>query len=86
MNKFLNLEKRTALILKHRSEKNRKRADRIKAILLSDAGWSNRQISEALLLDQETISRHISEYCTFEKLSNNSGGLNRHSAPKQMFF
>jgi transposase len=43
-------------------------------VLLSDSGWSYRQISEALFLDEETISKHVDEYVTQRKLSIQSGG------------
>ena len=55
----------------HKTEKNKKMADRIKAILLFDKGYSQRQISEILLIDEDTvchwfkrfkISRYISGF------------------------
>lgn len=41
----------------HRREHERRYADRIKALLLWDSGWTLEQISEALLLDESTIRR-----------------------------
>jgi transposase len=43
-------------------------------MLLSDAGWSYRRIAEALLWDEETISKHVDEYRTQQKLSIQTGG------------
>ncbi len=49
-------------------------ADRIKAVLLADKGWTYVQIAEALMLDEETISRHIDEYVRQNKLKPQNGG------------
>jgi DNA-binding NarL/FixJ family response regulator len=56
MSEFLTPQEKESLKKKHRQEKNRRVADRIKAVLLADKGWSYRQISEALLLDEQTVS------------------------------
>lgn len=74
MQGFLTDENRVALRTQHRQEKNRRTADRIKAVLLSDKGWTYRQISEALLIDEQTISRHVDEYKDNQKLTVSSGG------------
>ena len=47
---FLTAEEQNSLKSLHRAEKNRRNADRIKAVLLSDKGWTFRQISEALFM------------------------------------
>jgi transposase len=74
MKGFLNQAQRDALKAQHRQEKNRRVADRIKAVLLSDKGWTYRQIAEALLIDEQTISRHVDEYKEDQKLTLSSGG------------
>lgn len=74
MKSFLSEEERTNLKLQHRREKDRRTADRIKTVLLSDKGWTYKAIAEALLLDEETISRHIEEYTSQKKLRINVGG------------
>ena len=74
MKDFLTTEEKSGLLMLHKSEKNRKRADRIKSILLSNDGWTYRAIAKVLLLDEETISRHISDYKEKNKLVNKSGG------------
>ncbi len=48
---------------------------------MADSGWTYKEIGEALLLDHETISRHVREYKEYNKLSVNSGG----SDPKLSF-
>lgn len=82
MKDFLTPEEISKLRKRHRSEKNRRTGDRIKAILLSNKGWTYKTISEALLLDEETISLHVSEYVEKQKLSIQTGGsqskLNEH--------
>lgn len=74
MNIFLSKEQREKLLNQHRTERNGKIRDRIKSVLLSDQGWTYRSISEALFLDEETISTHVREFKDRAKLSNNSGG------------
>lgn len=74
MKKFLNTSERDQLITQHRKEKDRRTGDRIKAILMADNGWSFKDIAKALLLDQETISRHVKEYIESKKLSISTGG------------
>ena len=74
MKKFLNASERDQLTAQHRKEKDGRTRDRIKAVLMSDSGWTFKDIAEALLLDQETISRHVKEYKEQQKLSINTGG------------
>ena len=72
MKKFLKDKERDQLITQHRQEKDGRTRDRIKAVLMSDTGWTFKDIAEALLLDQETISRHVKEYREQQKLIPNS--------------
>lgn len=74
MKKFLTEEKRRELKAQHRREKDRRTGDRIKAILLSDEGWPFKMIAKALFLDEETISKHVEEYKSQNKLSIQTGG------------
>ena len=74
MKEFLTNIEREVLKKQHRQEKNRRVADRIKAILLSDKGWTYRQIAEALLIDEQTIGCHVDEYKKNQKLTLSSGG------------
>lgn len=65
MKDFLAESMRQELKAHHSTERDCRIADRIKAILLANKGWTYRQIGEALMLDEETVSRHIKEYlCT----------------------
>ena len=46
---------RKELIQLHRGEQNRRFADRIKAVLLLDDGYSHLQVAQIFLLDDQTI-------------------------------
>ena len=67
-------EERQRLIQKHRKERNRKVCDRIKAVLMHDDGYSYSEIARILLIDDETIRRHILDYFKKNKLKGESGG------------
>jgi transposase len=71
---FLTETTRQELKVIHRKERDGKVRDRIKAVLLADKGWSYRQIAEALFLDEETISKHVDEYQTENKLKSSPAG------------
>ncbi len=71
MHIFLSERGRRQLIKRHRQEKRRRAADLIKAILLSDEGWTCQQISQVLFLDEKTIDRHILAY----RSKNESDGI-----------
>jgi transposase len=74
MESFLTAEEREELRRRHRKEGGRRTADRMKAVLLADRGWSHRQIAEALLLDDDTVARHVKEFKDGGKLEISSGG------------
>lgn len=54
----------------HKSCKDKKQADRIKAILLLDKGYTIKQVSEILLIDENTIINWKKRF--FEKRENNN--------------
>lgn len=70
----LSPEERAVLKSKHRKERNRKVCDRIKAVLMHDDGYSYTEIAHVLLIDDETIRRHIHDYFKKNKLKGESGG------------
>lgn len=74
MERFLTSQEYEQLKTRHRKEKDRRTADRIKAVMLADKGWTFRQIAEALFLDEETVSKHVEDYQTQQKLSIQTGG------------
>ena len=71
---FLDEEERARLKMQHKTERDGRIRDRIKAVLLHDKGWSYQQIAEALLLSDEAIRHHIHEYQACKKLKPQSGG------------
>jgi len=71
---FLSPEEVAKLRSRHRMDNQRKSCDRIKAVLLANEGWTYVKISDVLLLDEQTISRHVQDYKANKKLKNESGG------------
>lgn len=74
MERKLSANEREHLIRRHRKEGNGKIRDRIKAVLAYDDGYSYSEIAKILLLDDETIRRHIEDYFIKEKLKPANGG------------
>lgn len=71
------------LIMQHKKERDRRVCDRIKAVLLRDKGYSYSQIAEILLLDDETVRRHIDDYHKLQKLMPHNGGSDSKFNPGQ---
>lgn len=67
-------KQRQDLIRRHRQERDKRICDRIKAVLAFDDGYSYAEIARLLLLDDETIRRHINDYQQENKLTTNNGG------------
>lgn len=74
MNNFLTPEERASLKGQHRREHDGRIRDRIKAVLLSDDGWTHPMIAKALFLDDQTVGNYIKDYREFGKLKHESGG------------
>ena len=70
----LTTRERKDLIQRHRKERDGKVRDRIKAVLAYDDGYSFSEIAKILLLDDETIRRHIDDYFDRKKLNPENGG------------
>ena len=64
MPNFLKEEDVLSLRLAHRKERDKKLADRIKAILMLNSGFTYDEIVRALLLDEATLRRYLK---TFQK-------------------
>ena len=54
--------------MQHKRERDGRIRDRIKAVLMFDKGWSTAEIAEALLLSEDAIHEHITDYREFKKL------------------
>lgn len=74
MDRKLSTKERKQLVTRHRNTRDGKVCDRIKAVLLYDKGYSYTEISEILLLDDETIRRHVRDFFTRNKLKPENGG------------
>lgn len=71
---FLSDREREFLKAQHRSERDRRICDRIKAVLLRDKGWSYKEIADALLLSEDAIRNHIAEFKLHHNLKPKGGG------------
>lgn len=65
---------RESLENQHRKERDKRGADRIKAVLLVDKGWTQAKIAEALLIDRDTVHQHVEDYLVQNKLKPANGG------------
>lgn len=74
MNKILTEEVRGNLLLQHKTERDKKIADRIKVVLLFDKGWSAEKIAEALFIDDATVRRHLNTYKEEQRVHSNHKG------------
>lgn len=73
-NNKLSQKARTDLIAQHRKERDVRVRDRIKAVLAYDDGYNYSEIARILLLDDETIRRHVEDYFREHKLNTENGG------------
>ena len=62
----------------HKKEKNKRRADRIKMILLLNKGFNQKEVSELLLLDEDTITTWKKK---FQNRTDNASWLADHYVP-----
>lgn len=74
MEKILTPTERKKLIERHRKERDKRICDRIKAVIAYDDGYNYSEIARILLLDDETIRRHIDDFLREKKLTIDSGG------------
>jgi len=58
----------------HHATRGKWICDRIKAIIHHSNGWSTHQITQALLIHETTVTRHINEYLATGKLKAENGG------------
>lgn len=67
----------------HRKERDRRIADRIKAVLLRSEGWTQKQIAQALRIRYETVQDHLNDYARLKKLKPENGGSKSRLSKKQ---
>jgi transposase len=80
---FLTDAERVQLRIQHKKERDKRVCDRIKAVLLYDKGWPVAAVAEALLLSEDAIRDHISEYKQSQKLKPESGGSSEKLSAEQ---
>ena len=73
-NLILTEKEKETLRKQHREEKDKRVCDRIKAVLACSQGHSYSEIARWLLLDDETIRRHIKDYLELKKLKPKNEG------------
>jgi hypothetical protein len=71
----LTIEEVRSLRALHRSCRDRRLADRIKAIVLLGTGWTVSDTGEALMLDEQTVREYVQLYRrgTDKSLKSNTG-------------
>ena len=70
----LTAEQKTDLEQQHRVEGDGRVRDRIKAVLLKSEGWTNDAIAQALRIHPDTVSEHIRDWSSEQKLKPDNGG------------
>lgn len=83
MKRILTSKEREKLTRRHRKETSKRICDRIKAVLAYDDGYSYSEIARILLLDDETIRRHIDDYQREQKLKPTNGGSDSNLTDKE---
>lgn len=71
---LLSPEDRAALLRRHKTERDGRIRDRIKAVILRDDDWDYASIAEALLLSEEGVRQHLKDYAASGKLKPENGG------------
>ena len=79
----LSPEEKQELEVRHNQEKNHRKADRIKSVLLRDEGWSLNRIAQALGLHNDTVSRYILDYLEGEGFDFNYKGSSEQLSKEQ---
>lgn len=83
MERKLSSKERKHLAKRHKKERDKRICDRIKAVLAYDDGYNFSEIAKILLLDDETVHRHIKDYFHENKLSPESGGSDSYLIVKE---
>lgn len=85
--RFLNTDQREKLLYIHRNTKNKKHADRIKAILLFDDGYNKTEIAKILFIERRSIGKFVNKYIKkgiHALLTDNNSGTNPMLSKKQI--
>ncbi len=79
----LTVREKEELESQHSKERDRRVADRIKAVLLTAEGWTQKQIAQALRIRYETVQDHLNDYQKSKKLKPGNGGSMSHLTSHQ---
>jgi transposase len=79
----LNAETKESLEHQHKTERDGRVRDRIKAVLLHVENWTQLQIAQALRIRPETVHDHLHDYLESQKLKPENGGSHSHLDNKQ---
>ena len=61
-------QQKADLELRHKTARDARESDRIKAVLLRSEGWSPAAIAQALRKSEFTVCRHIDDYVEKERV------------------
>lgn len=67
-------EQKIHLESQHKLERDSRICDRIKAVLLTNEGWTYKQIAQALRIHETTVWGHLCDYLREERLKPKGGG------------
>ncbi|MCB1068415.1 MAG: IS630 family transposase [Simkania sp.] len=80
---FLSEQEKAQLRIRHKKERDGRVRDRIKAVLLTDEGWTPQQIAKVLLISDQAVRDHVEDYKSRSKLQPKSGGSVEKLSKKQ---
>lgn len=70
----LTAEEKRELEIQHKTERDSRVSDRIKAVLLHEEDWTQVAIAQALRISAETVHDHLEDYINSKKLKPENGG------------
>ena len=71
---LLNKKQKAALEARHKTERDSRVCDRIKAVLLKSENWTDQSIAQALRIHEETVRVHLKDWQEEAKLKPENGG------------
>ncbi len=80
---MLTPQQKSTLESQHKTSRDARECDRIKAVLLRSEGWSITAIAQALRKSEFSIARHIDDYLKKDKLKPENGGSESHLNDEQ---
>lgn len=79
----LTAEQKVDLEALHDTSRDKRVCDRIKAVLLRSEGWSTPMIAQALRLHETSVTRHINDFISQNKLKPENAGSHSYLTPEQ---